>query len=98
MPFSCLAPSKQKILFKKLRVGYVYIKESFDTILNMGYGGGVRTTPPPPHGFWGGPNSPWTKGVYTPLSRLPAPWLCAERGKLAAEHRDAFTAQVLGIR
>ena len=24
---------------KKLRVGYVYIEESFDTIFNLGYGG-----------------------------------------------------------
>ena len=30
---------------KKIRVGYVYIEESFDTIFNMGYGG--PTGPPP---------------------------------------------------
>ena len=39
MPFSGPAPSKQKFFKKKLRVGYVYIEESFDTIFNMGYGG-----------------------------------------------------------
>ena len=39
MPFSGLASSKQ--IFFKLRVGYVYIEESFDTIVNMGYGGGA---------------------------------------------------------
>ena len=27
-------------LIKKLRLGYVYIKESFDTIFNMDYGSG----------------------------------------------------------
>ena len=37
MPFSGLAPSKLKIK-KKIRVGYVYIEESFDTIYIMGYG------------------------------------------------------------
>ena len=47
MPFSGLATSKLKIyLKKKIRVSCVYIKESFDTIFNMGYGG--RTTPPSP--------------------------------------------------
>ena len=45
MPFSGLAPSKLK---KKIRVGYVYIEESFDTIFNMGYGGGLQD-PPPSH-------------------------------------------------
>ena len=45
MPFSGLAPSKLKMFSTKIRVGYVYIEESFDTIFNMGYGG--RTTPPP---------------------------------------------------
>ena len=34
--FSGLAPSKLKIFSKKLRVGYVYIEESFDTLFNMG--------------------------------------------------------------
>ena len=34
MPFSGLAPSK----LKKIRVGYVYTEESFDTIFNTGYG------------------------------------------------------------
>ena len=29
---------------KKSRVGYVYIEESFDTIFNMDYEGGGRTT------------------------------------------------------
>ena len=38
-PFSALAPSKL-ILLKKLRIGYVYIEETFDTIFNMGYGPG----------------------------------------------------------
>ena len=37
-PFTCLDPSKMKNLSKKrLRVGYVYIEISFDTILIMGY-------------------------------------------------------------
>ena len=40
MPFSVLAPSKLKKFSKKLRVGYVYIKESFDIIFKMGYGSG----------------------------------------------------------
>ena len=40
MPFSGLAPSKLKIFQQKLRVDYVYIEESFDTIFNMGYGSG----------------------------------------------------------
>ena len=39
MPFSGLAPSKLKFFSKKLRVGFVYIEESFDSIFNMGYGG-----------------------------------------------------------
>ena len=38
MPFSDLAPSKRKKLSTKLRVGYVFIEESFDTIFDMGYG------------------------------------------------------------
>ena len=37
MPFSGLAASKLK-LKKKIRVGYVYIEESFDTTFTMGYG------------------------------------------------------------
>ena len=45
MPFSGPAPLKLK---KKLRVGYVYIAESFDTIFNMGYWGGGPTGPPYP--------------------------------------------------
>ena len=36
MHFASLAPSNLKIK-KKVRVGYVYIEESFDTIFNMGY-------------------------------------------------------------
>ena len=35
---------------KNLTVGYVYIEESFDTIFNMGYGGGRCL----PHGLWVG--------------------------------------------
>ena len=42
MPFSGLVLSKLK---KKIRVIYVYIEESFDTIFNMGYGGGGYRTP-----------------------------------------------------
>ena len=42
MPFSWLAPSKLK-----KKVGYVCIEESFDTIFNKGYGGGVQRPPPP---------------------------------------------------
>ena len=55
MPVSGLAPSKLKIK-KKIRVGYVYIEESFDTINSMGYGG--RTTP----WIMGRENRPWMKG------------------------------------
>ena len=40
--------SKNLFIFH-LRVSYVYIEESFDTIFNMGYGG--RTIPPPLHGL-----------------------------------------------
>ena len=40
MTFSGLTPSKQNILSKKLRVGYAYVEESFDTIFKMGYVGG----------------------------------------------------------
>ena len=44
--FSGLASLKMKCLKKNLRVSYVYIEESFDTIFTMGYGGGGgRTTP-----------------------------------------------------
>ena len=46
MPFSGLAPSKLKIVKKKIRVGYVYIEESFDTIFNMGNRGAYRAHPP----------------------------------------------------
>ena len=45
MPLTGLAPSKLKIK-KKLRVGYVYLEESFDAIFNMGYGGGAYNAPP----------------------------------------------------
>ena len=31
-PFSGLAPSKLKLFSKKIKVGYMYIEESFDTI------------------------------------------------------------------
>ena len=44
-----LAPSKLKILKKKMRVGYVYIEESFGTIFNIGYGGAYRTPAPMPY-------------------------------------------------
>ena len=40
--FSGLAPSKLKKIKQKLRKGYVYIEESFNTIFKMGYGG-VKT-------------------------------------------------------
>ena len=43
MPFSGLAPSKRIFFQQKLRVGYVCIEESFDTIFDMGYWEG-RTT------------------------------------------------------
>ena len=49
MPFFGPAPSKLKILQQKLRVGYSYIEESFDTIFNMGYGGEPTGPLPPPH-------------------------------------------------
>ena len=35
---------------KKLRVGYLYIEESFDTIFNMGYGGGAYNAGKIAHG------------------------------------------------
>ena len=50
MPFSGLASSKLKKCQTNLRVGYVYIEESFDTIFNMGYGGGVQRPPPMDYG------------------------------------------------
>ena len=40
MQFAYRVPSKIKILSKKLRVDFVYLEKSFDTIFNMGYGGG----------------------------------------------------------
>ena len=60
MPFFGPAPSKLKILQQKLRVGYSYIEESFDTIFNMGYGGGAYN--PPPHGLWVGKIAHGRKG------------------------------------
>ena len=48
-------------LLKKLRVGYVYIEGSFDTIFNMGYGGGAYNAPPPSW-MMGRENRPWTRG------------------------------------
>ena len=42
-PFSGLAPSKLKFCQTKLRVNYVNIEKSFDTIFNVSYGG-WRTT------------------------------------------------------
>ena len=38
--FSGLAPSKLNFFQQHLRVGYEYIKESFDTIFYIGYGSG----------------------------------------------------------
>ena len=35
MPFPGQAPSKLKLKKKKIRIGYEYIEESFDTIFNM---------------------------------------------------------------
>ena len=35
----------------KVKVGYVYIEESFDTIFNMGYGEAYNA---PQHGLWVG--------------------------------------------
>ena len=47
---------KTENFFKKtLYVGYVYIEESFDTILNMGCGGGG-------HGVWVGKIAQGQKG------------------------------------
>ena len=60
MPFSGLAPSKLNIK-KKIRVGYVYIEESFDTIFNMGYGGGAYNARAP-HGLWIGKIAHGRKG------------------------------------
>ena len=41
MPFFRPSTLKtEKFFQKKLRVGYVYIEESFDTIFNMGLGSG----------------------------------------------------------
>ena len=61
MPISGLATSKL-IFFsnKKLRVGYMYKEESFDTIFNMGYGGGVVWRLP--HGLWVGKIAHGRKG------------------------------------
>ena len=41
------SPSKLKNFPKKSMVGYVRIEEPFDTIFNMGYGGGRVQHPPP---------------------------------------------------
>ena len=40
MPLSGLAPLKPNFCQKKIKVGYVYINESFDTIFNMDFGPG----------------------------------------------------------
>ena len=56
--FLGLAPSKLTFKKKKWRVGYVYIEDSFDTIFNMGYGGGAYN----PHGLWVG-KSPMAERV-----------------------------------
>ena len=45
--FPAYHPQNWNFVQKKLRVGYVYIEESFDTIFDMGYGGGAYRTPPP---------------------------------------------------
>ena len=50
MPFSGLAPSRLKFFQKEIRVGYVYIEESFDTIFNMGYGGAYNAPTPMDYG------------------------------------------------
>ena len=44
-------------------IGHVYIGDSFDTIFNMGYGGGAYNTLPPPPRIMGRENRPWTKGL-----------------------------------
>ena len=62
MPFSGQAPSKQNFFQQKSRVGYVYIEESFDTIFNMGYGGGWGRTLTPSPMDYGSENWPWTRG------------------------------------
>ena len=51
MPFSGLAPSNLIFFSKKIRVGYVYMEETFDIIFDMGYVGG------------GGVQRPWPKGL-----------------------------------
>ena len=48
---------KLKILAKKLRVGYVYIEESFDNIFNMGLINGIIIW------FIGRENRPWAERV-----------------------------------
>ena len=52
----CIFQAKhpQNLKLKKLRLGYVYIKESFDTIFNMCYGGPW---------LMGRENLPWPKGL-----------------------------------
>ena len=45
-----------------LTVGYVYLEESFDTIFNMGYGGGGVQRPPPPW-VMGREIRPWPRGL-----------------------------------
>ena len=46
MPFSGLVPSKLIFFSKIIRVGYVFLEKSFDTIFIMGYGGEVYNAPP----------------------------------------------------
>ena len=49
-PFTGLGPSKLNFVSKKfngMAMCIMYIEESFDTLFNMGYGGGGLTTPPP---------------------------------------------------
>ena len=52
---------------KKNKVGYVYIEESFDTIFNMGYGGGLQDHPMP----YASGKSPMLFRVKTILKKTP---------------------------
>ena len=64
MPFSGLK--------KKLRVGYVYIEESFNTIFIMGYGGeGVQRPSPMDYGSGKSPMDEWVNACAT-VGALPS--------------------------